>query len=263
MSDQLPRVTAGDTSATVDLRGGRVASFQVGRRDVLFAPTTPPPETRAWVQPPGAWIHAGNPVLFPQAGTLAGDRLIETGTTLLPHGLVYGRRWSLDLHEASRLLVSVESDETTWRAYPFFWRLVQEVMVSPGILRCTLRITNTGPAPLPVAPGWHPYFPLPLDEKSRFVVDDVAGFRSPPGPDAEIDDVLVLPRAPLRMRWPSGALRMATSEHFGCLVVWTPPGQPLICAEPWVAPPDSLNNPAARLSVDPGTTLSLWMEVSV
>ncbi len=262
MPDDLPRIVASDTSATIDPMGGRVVSFQVGQQPILFAPAEPPPEKRDWVEPPGAWIHAGNPVLFPQAGTLVGHRLAETDTIIKPHGLVYQRPWSIDLHESSRLAVSITSDESTLRAYPFSWRLVQEIIVGPRTLRCTLRITNTDRVALPVAPGYHPYFSLPLQEKNRLQIDDVDGFRPPAGPDAEIDDVLVLPRHPLHVHWPSGALRLTTSPHFKCLVVYTAPGQPYVCIEPWVAPPNSLNDPNARLSVSPGATLSLWMEVT-
>lgn len=263
MRESLPRIAAGDTSATIDLIGGRVASFEVGGRAILFAPAEPPPERRDWVDPPGAWIHAGNPLLFPQAGTLVGHRLVETGTTIKSHGIVYQRPWSVEIHEPSRLAAAIESDESSRRAYPFSWRLVQEVVVGPRALRCTLHVTNTGTVALPVAPGYHPYFAVPLDEKSRLRIDGVAGFRPPAGPDTEIDDVLVLPRQPLRAHWPSGELRLTTSEQFGCLVVYTAPGQPYVCIEPWIAPPDSLNDPAARLSIGPGATLSLWMDVSV
>lgn len=263
MRDSLPRISAADTSATLDPIGGRVASFEVGSQAILFAPAEPPPERRDWVDPPGTWIHAGNPVLFPQAGTLVDHRLIEAGTTLKSHGIVYQRPWSVDLHEPRRLVVSIESDEGTRRAYPYSWRLVQEVTLSPRTLLCTLHITNTDTVALPVAPGYHPYFTLPLDEKSHLQIDDVAGFRAPAGPDSEIDDVLVLPRHPLRVHWPSGELRITTSDHFGCLVVYTAPRQPYVCVEPWIAPPNSLNDPAARLSLSPGDTLSLWMEVAV
>ncbi|MDB5077936.1 MAG: Aldose 1-epimerase [Chloroflexi bacterium] len=263
MRESLPRITAGDTSATIDPVGGRVASFEVGRRAILFAPAEPPPERRDWVDPPGTWIHAGNPVLFPQAGTLAGHRFVETGTTLKPHGIVYQRPWSVELQEPSRLVVAIESDEATRRAYPFSWRILEEVELGPGTLRFTLRITNTDTVELPVAPGYHPYFALPLDEKSRLQIDEVVGFRPPAGPDVEIDDVLVLPRHPLSVHWPSGELRLTTSNHFGCLVVYTAPGQPYICIEPWIAPPNSLNDPAARIAISPGATLALWMEVSV
>src|SRR5436305_13906454 len=113
MRDSLLRIAAGDTTATIDPIGGRVASFDVGRRPILYAPTEPPPECRDWVDPPGAWIHAGSPVLFPQAGTLVGHRLLETGTTLKSHGIVYQRPWSINLHESSRLTLSIESDLTT------------------------------------------------------------------------------------------------------------------------------------------------------
>jgi galactose mutarotase-like enzyme len=263
MADSLPRIAAGDTSATIDLAGGRMASFEVGGRPILFAPAEPPPERRDWVDPPGSWIHAGNPVLFPQAGTLVDHRFVEAGTTIKSHGLVYQRPWSIDRYDASKLVVAIESDETTRRAYPFSWRLVQEVEVSPGTLRCTLHITNTDTVALPVAPGYHPYFSLPPEEKSHLQIDDVPGFRPPAGPEAEIDDVLVLPRHPLHVDWPSGELRLTTSDHFGCLVVYTAPRQPYVCIEPWIAPPNSLNNPARRIVVSPGATLSLWMEVAV
>src|SRR5262249_26277411 len=107
MADSLPRIVAGDTSAAIDPVGGRVASFEVGSRAILFAPAEPPPERRDWVEPPGTWIHAGNPVLFPQAGTLVDHHLVETGTTLKSHGIVYQRPWSVDLHEGSRLMASI------------------------------------------------------------------------------------------------------------------------------------------------------------
>jgi galactose mutarotase-like enzyme len=264
MSAHRPRICAGDTSATVDLLGGRVATFQVGEQAIFFAPSVPPPEDRPWVQPPGSWVHAGNPILFPQAGTLAGDRLAEAGTTLPAHGLVYGRPWSLDVHWASRLACSIASDEQTLRAFPFAWRLVQEVVVGPRTLRCSLRISNPGTSPFPVAPGWHPYFAVPLDEKSSLSIDPLPSFRPPASPDAEIDDIYVLPReAPLTLRWPSRELRVATSEHCHTMVAWTMPGEPFICVEPWVGPPDALNDLQARLVVEPGATLALWMEMSL
>ncbi|GAC1432379.1 MAG: hypothetical protein NVSMB65_05970 [Chloroflexota bacterium] len=263
MHPHLPRISAGDTTATIDLEGGRVAAFRVAGDPILFTPSAPVPEHGAWVDPPGAWVHGGNPVLFPQAGTLAHNRFADAGTALLPHGVVYGRRWSLDLHWASRVTCSIASDETTRRAFPFSWYLAQEVVVGPRTLRCTLRVTNTGPDPLPVAPGWHPYFAVPLGEKEQVRIDGVQGFRPPPSPDVEIDDVLPLPRsAPLDVRWPSGAVRLTTSPHFHTLVVWTMPGQPFICVEPWVASPDALNDPARRLTVAAGATLSLWMEIA-
>jgi galactose mutarotase-like enzyme len=261
--DTLPRIAAGETNATVDPVGGRVATFAVGPRPILFDPADPPPERRDWVDPPGTWIHAGNPVLFPQAGTLVDHRFVEAGTTIKSHGLVYQRPWTVDIQEPSRLMLSIESDAQTQRAFPFTWRLEEEVEVLPSVLRCTLRISNTGEVTLPAAPGWHPYFALPLEEKSRLQLDAVPGYRAPAGPQGALDDVLPLSRRPLHVTWPSGALRLTTSEQFGCLVVYTAPGQPLVCIEPWVAPPNSLNDPTARLSVRPGTTVTLWMEIAV
>lgn len=263
MSGPLPRITANDTSAAVDPVGGRVATFEVGPRSILFDPAERLPERRDWVDPPGTWIHAGNPVLFPQAGTLVDHRFVEASTTIKSHGLVYQRTWTVDLQEPSRLVLSIESDAETRRAFPFTWRLEEEVAVRPGVLRCALRIINTGDVTLPAAPGWHPYFNLPLEEKSRLRIDDVPGYRAPSGPDGALDDVLPLPRRPLHVTWPSGEMRITTSDQFGCLVVYTAPGQPMVCIEPWVAPPNSLNDPAARLSVGPGTTATLWMEIAV
>jgi galactose mutarotase-like enzyme len=261
--DTLPRIAAGETSATVDPVGGRVATFAVGPRPILFDPADPPPERRDWVDPPGTWIHAGNPVLFPQAGTLVDHRFVEAGTTIKSHGLVYQRPWRVDIQEPSRLMLSIESDAQTQRAFPFTWRLEEEVLVLPSVLRCTLRISNTGEVTLPAAPGWHPYFTLPLEEKSRLHLDAAPGYRAPAGPQGALDDVLPLSRRPLHVTWPSGALRLTTSDQFGCLVVYTAPGQPLVCIEPWVVPPNSLNDPTARLSVRPGTTVTLWMEIAV
>ncbi len=263
MGDTLVHIAAGDTTAAVDLIGGRLASFAVGGQAILFAPVEPPPECRDWVDPPGTWIHAGSPLLFPQAGTLRDHRFVDAGTTLKSHGIVYQRPWSIEQREPSRLVIAVESDQATRRAYPFSWRLAQEITVGPRALRSAVHITNTDTVALPVAPGFHPYFVVPLDEKSRLQIDGVAGFRPPAGPDSMIDDVLVLPREPLRVRWPSGGLLITTSDEHHCLVVYTAPDQPFVCIEPWVAPPNSLNDPTARLSVSPGATLSLWMEVLV
>lgn len=135
--------------------------------------------------------------------------------------------------------------------------------VRPGVLHCGLRIINTGDVALPAAPGWHPYVTLPLEEKSALRLDAGPGYRAPAGPEGALDDVLPLPRQPLHVAWPSGELRMTTSDHFGGLVVYTAPGQPLVCIEPWVAPPNSLNDPTARLSIGPGRTFTLWMEIAV
>ncbi len=263
MTDQLPRISALDTSATIDPVGGRVASFRVGEREVLFAPVPPLEDPRAWVPPGRRWVQAGIPVLFPQAGTLAGDRFADADTTIPAHGLVYSRPWTVDLHWASRIALSIASDQEMERAYPYSWRLTQEVVVGPRTLRLTLRLTNGGATPLPAAPGWHPYFAVPLPEKSLVRLDDVAGFRPPSSASAEIDDVLKLPRHPLTLRYPSGQVRLTTSDHCRCVVAWTMPDQPFLCVEPWVGPPNALNQPAQRLTVAPGATVSLWMEVSL
>src|SRR5579885_1915995 len=161
----LPRIAANDTTATIDPVGGHVATFEVGPRSILFDPAERLPELRDWVDPPGTWIHAGNPVLFPQAGTLADHRFVEAGTTIKSHGLVYQRTWTVDLQEPSRLVLSIESDAEARRAFPFTWRLEEEVAVRPGVLRCAHQqhgrrdaAGGTGMAPVfqPAAGGEEP-----------------------------------------------------------------------------------------------------------
>lgn len=252
-------LTHGSVTARVaPSRGAIVTSLTVGATPLLYM-------DRSTLEDPSRSVRGGIPILFPFAGRLANDRLVHAGSTMKQHGFGRTRAWHTVEQRKDFLRLGIESDGATLEVYPHAFAAEQGFTVLPRGLEITLWMHNRGETPMPVSPGWHPYFPCPSASKPgvqplNVPALDPARFTT----DAEFDFGVTAPvegRADFEVPG-LGRLRVSYSPEMRFLQCWGLPGRDYICLEPFLGPNNTINTPA-RLDVAPGRSHTLWMRVEL
>ena len=256
--EELSIEHAGVAARVAPARGAIVTALTVLGRDLLFM-------DRATLADPGKSVRGGIPVLFPFAGRLEGDRLVHAGSTMKQHGFARNKAWTVIERKPDSVRLALEDDDQTRATYPHALRLEQALTLLPRGLHLELAMLNKGTGPMPVAPGWHPYFPCPSAAKPRvkplgLPTLDPSRFT----PDAEFDFGITAPangRAVFEMP-ELGRLELSFSPEMRFLQCWGLPGRDFICLEPFLGPNNAINT-ASRLDIAPGATRTLWMRIEL
>ena len=257
-------IASGDLTAQIDPLGAQLSLLRDGGgRDLL------------WNGDPAIWKGRA-PVLFPIVGALAGGsyRLDSKVYRLPRHGFARDRRFEIIHSTGASAQFELTADEATLAVYPFRFSLQIQFALDGTTLAVTTRVRNLGDQPMPASFGYHPAlrWPLPAGlERSRhfieFECDEPApvrrlgadGLLTPmphPTPVSNRrlmladslfqDDVLIFDALRSRtLTYGADAgprLRMSYPDT-PYLGVWTKPGAPFICIEPWhgVADPQGFN----------------------
>ena len=265
--------------------GGIVASL------VLPGPDGAPRE--CLFRHPWFWDRAtpetrgGIPLLFPACGRLLQDgtpglyRVQDRPFHLPIHGFAMRRPWEVvDSSRPDELRLRLADTEATRAVYPFPFILELHFATAPGALTCRLAVRNSGREPMPYAAGFHPYFATspPGGGKEQTVYDAhpragllytdtktaVAGTTDPPAfPQAvdggQLDSLLLGMGADreTRLAFPDGfEIRQTASTLFPFRQLYTLPGEPFFCDEPWMSPAGALNRPGAARLLPPGESES-------
>jgi galactose mutarotase-like enzyme len=227
--------------------------------------TTTAGEELLWDGDPAFWTGRA-PILFPIVGAVAGDtyRLGDRRFSLPKHGFARRKTFALVEHETARAVFRLEADDATRAVYPFDFRLDVGFALDGAQLTMTADLGNRGATPMPACFGWHPAFrwPLPFgkargDHKIRFAAPEPADLlaldtgglivdapRATPvaGRDLALADALFTADA---LIWDDLASRRLVYGAPGAPVldigfpdmvqlgVWTKPGAPYLCIEPW------------------------------
>ena len=206
------------------------------------------------------------------------------------HGHGFQVAWTVAVLERA---VAVLEHRHAPDAWPWAYRAVQRVALTPASLDLELTLTNQDDEPMPAGLGWHPYFPrtpettltarvggLWLTDAEVLPLACVA-----PPPDRDPGQGLAVDRVALDnafvgwdgkaiVAWPErrARLRLAVGGPLRTLVVYTPPGEVFFCAEPVSHMTDAFNLAAAgrtdtgMLILAPGesarATLTLAPEVA-
>jgi galactose mutarotase-like enzyme len=157
--------------------------------------------------------------------------------------------------------------------FPFEHELEFEAVVADGALTITTTVLASGPEPVPVSFGFHPYLRLPAGDRrtwhvelgatQRLVLDDRSiptGERNPLAPrsfvlaDSSWDDGLAgLDDPPVFSATADGrTLTMTFEEGFDWAQVYAPPGKEFICFEPMTASTNALNSGDGLRVLEPG-----------
>ena len=247
----------GVSAEVVPARGALVTALKVGGTDLLYL-------DRATLEDPTKNVRGGIPVLFPYAGKLVDETFLPAGTRMKQHGFGRNKAWAVRETRGDAVRLGLVQDDDTRAQYPYAYDAEYGVHLLPRGLQVELIVHNTGEKPLPVSPGWHPYFRCPAASKPR-VKGDVAGLDSGRfSDDREFDFGLAAPAAGrARFEVPGlGPLRISFSPGMRHLQFWSQPGKDFICLEPFYGPNNTVNTDR-RHDVPPGQARDFWMRLEL
>lgn len=292
MSDESGwvRVSSSALSVQIDPLGAQLSSLRdAAGRDLL------------WDGNPDFW-NGRAPLLFPIVGSLVDGKYRVSGKTYaLPrHG--FARRKPFEVLEASATyaLLRLKADDETIPVYPFQFQLQVLFEVGDATLNVTTRVINDGDVPMPASFGCHPAFrwPLPFgaarsDHAIEFDLEETAPIRrldatglvtaarhpTPVrGRRLLLDDALfredVVIFAPIHSQalsygagsGPRIRMQFPDTPYLG---IWTKPGAPFICIEPWhgISDPQGFSGDFTQkpgvFIVPPGGNRELNMQVTL
>jgi galactose mutarotase-like enzyme len=244
-------------------RGAIVTSFSVRGRELLYLDAST-------LSDPTKNVRGGIPVLFPAPGKLQDDAFAVDGRrgAMKQHGFARTLPFtpSATCGEQACVTLTLPSSAETRAQFP--WDFVFDLTVSLRGTALTLhtRLRNSGDAPLPYALGFHPYFAVAdkagarIDTRATRAFDNVTKTERPfagfdlAGPEVDVH-LCDHGSSDSALHFADGArLDVHASAAFQRWVVWTLPGQPFVCLEPWTAPFDALNSGEGLLRVPPGDT---------
>jgi galactose mutarotase-like enzyme len=260
-------------SAAVDPLGAQLSVLRDERgRDLL------------WDGDPAVWKGRA-PLLFPIVGALAqGHYRLGANSYALPrHGFARDRRFEVIRSTPTMAEFELEADAQTLRVYPFQFALRIRFKLDGRTLTLRAAVHNAGEKPLTASIGFHPAlrWPLPYgreradhfiefeqDEPAPIRRLDADGLLTPtahPTPIANrrlmltdslfTHDAVIFDR--LRSRsvvygaetGPRLRVSYADSPYLG---IWSKPGAPFVCIEPWHGVADS-EGFCGDFTVKPGT----------
>jgi len=287
MTSDLVRIASPALSAQINPFGAELWRLQDAEgRDLL------------WDGDP-AWWTGRAPLLFPIVGRVPDDRYTHEGRTFeLPrHGFARRSTFEVVRQEPALARLRLVADAQTQAVYPFDFVLEAEFELQGAELRTTVSVANHGSTPMPATFGFHPAFRWPLpgagersdhgivfaDEPGPLRRLDAAGGlgterASPPteGRRLPLDDAMFVDDALIfeaprgrSLRYsgaggPSLAITWTGMSHLG---IWTKPGAPYICIEPWhgmsaeAQAPRALADRSDLLQLAPGATETFSMTV--
>jgi galactose mutarotase-like enzyme len=253
-SDSWVKVRSAALSAEINPLGAQLSILRDrDARDLL------------WNGEAAVWASRA-PILFPIVGSLAGGRyrLGHRSFALSRHGFARGKLFEVVATTPSSATFRLRADDSTLAVYPFPFELDVSYVLASSTLSVTALVRNTGNEPMPASLGFHPglRWPLPYgatrgEHFIEFEADEPApirrinaeGLLTPEGFATPVvnrrlmlsdelfrDDVLILDRLNSRsVRYgsahgPQIELRFPDAQYLG---IWTKPGAPFLCIEPW------------------------------
>lgn len=239
-------------------RGGLVTSFKLGDDELLYL-------DEATLLDLTKNVRGGVPLLFPFAGKA------PVGSTLSQHGFARRMPWEVLSAVADEATARIECHLTdtaeTRAAWPHSFDARFAVSLYDRRLMLEWAFHNTGAAPMPLHFGIHPYFRV--GDKTKVRVDGTHGlaFDNKVGverqvervdfSDGEVDLHFATDAGGTTLQRGDGTrVRLSWTSQFGTLVVWTLPGQPFVCVEPWTA----RGGQPAPQEIAPGATERLAVE---
>ena len=283
-------LSSAELSAEVNPLGAQLSVLRdAGGRELL------------WNGDPAVWAGRA-PLLFPIVGTLAGGsyRIGSKTYSLSRHGFARGKQFDVVAATSSRATFRLNADEATLQVYPFQFQLDVDFALNGATLSVTSSVRNIGQEEMPASIGYHPGFrwPLPYGEPRaahfiEFADDegpsirrlDADGLLSPerhPTPvshrrlaldDALFrDDVVIFDQIRSRSvsygadKGPRIRVSYPDARYLG---VWTKPGAPFICIEPWQGIADEagftgdFSTKLGVFTLAPGAAQSLTMQIAL
>jgi galactose mutarotase-like enzyme len=219
-----------------------------------------------WQGDPQWWSQRA-PLLFPVVGPLHNNEYIWKSRryTLPVHGFGAMLKFNCVHHSASKIVLLSASNPETYKAYPFEWALQVTYTVSENTLTTVYEVKNTGHEKMFYSIGAHPGFSLAWNQDDAledyffmFDNDDIlhSGLLTKGGLLSEETEVIACPsgilpfnqdlirkHAMILLTLRSRQVSLGCSRSprrldillndFPFLGIWSKPGAPFVCLEPW------------------------------
>jgi galactose mutarotase-like enzyme len=237
-----------------------------------------------WQADPEFWPRTA-PVLFPVVGKLAENQFFHHGHPypLSQHGFARDRVFEIRSTYPETLDCFLRSDYETWKFYPFDFELSIRYQLEDNLLKIRYQVRNCSDQMLPFSIGAHPGFALPdFPEKKWFLEFEKDESLNP----QLLENGLLKPekgnaiplnqkRLPLDLhlfdqdalvfeKLQSGwvglgqeggpVLLKVHATGFPWYGIWSKPGAPFVCLEPWYGHADP-PGPSAEILQKPGIIL--------
>ncbi|SCB58527.1 Galactose mutarotase [Rhizobium aethiopicum] len=249
------------------------STIRIGNQDLTVDVSSLGAEMQALTTNDGrSWLWTGDaafwtgrsPILFPIVGKAPDDKVAIDGTVypMAQHGFARRSEFALTASTATMCRHELAASAATRAVYPFDFLLAVEHAVEGRALTVTAEVSNRDQKAMPFGFGFHPAFAWPLPEASgrphTVALDNQGepglvrlegGLINPtPQPSPFDKGRLVLDHAMFEqdaMIFPEGAgegLRYGAEggpslrfrfENLPNLALWTKPGAPFLCVEPW------------------------------
>lgn len=200
------------------------------------------------------------------------------------HGQGWLSAWSIEDQSEDAITLVLEHEAGAW---PWRYQAVQTISLSERGLRIDLSVCNWDEASMPAGLGLHPYFPrdeqthLRLNTDAVWLLDD-KDIPARVGPPSAVFDWSADPRmedAPAvdhcyggwngeaELSSDEAVIRLDASPNARWVQVYAPQGRPFCCVEPVTHRPDAVHarrsSDSGLVVLEPGRTLSMWMEIGV
>ena len=245
------------------------------------------------------WWDYSAPVLFPIIGPVALDRVQCQGQpfAMASHGFARTSIFGVLDVASDRVTLALKASTATREHYPFdFELLIEHKLIAAG-LHTAVTLSNTGSQPLPASFGFHPALRWPMAGRPRaehhliFEQAEPAKMKTVmQGGQLQVTDT-TLPLHDRRLRlsdhlFEHGALvldpvqsqGLALADDLGPLLnlrwtgcpqlgLWTKPGAPFVCVEPWAGHPrpmgwdGELADKPGSMRLAPGATRTFSMSI--
>ncbi|WP_199620434.1 aldose epimerase family protein [Paenibacillus alkalitolerans] len=253
-------------------RGGIVTSHIAGGKELLYM-------DKQTFYDPQANIRGGIPVLFPICGQLADGSYEWQGRkySMKNHGVARISPWEAigtKQHGEASVTLKLGSDEASREQFPFDFELVFTYTLKNSALHILQEYRNLSDTDMPMYAGFHPYFAadsknISYETDARLYYDYNDNEQKPFTGSLDLSEMvesaalLGAENREISFRPSSDrVIRMKYSEHFKYVVLWSVPGKPFVCVEPWMALTSELNRKQELVLVKPNETLRAELSVS-
>lgn len=274
---EIYKLSSPDGSSWLEIcpeRGGIAIGYGVSGQEMFYL-------DKSTFYDPQANIRGGNPVLFPISGQLQGGQYEWNGTvyTMKNHGVARVLPWTVvgteSSAESASITLSLGSNEETLASYPFEFELIFTYELRDGGLHIHQHYRNDSGEPMPMYPGFHPYFKteskvISFHSDATKILDyndmETKPFTGKLDLDTTVESVTLLdarkPQISFDLPELGRSITLSYDEHFPYVVLWSVQGKPFVCVEPWMAKTQELNVKQELTMVEPGETLKTTLSIT-